>query len=157
MIRVQEILAAIKPYVLRWIGTPVTYNPTWAGSGSNPAIGDGTLTAKYTPRGKKCVVEISVTMGAGTTYGTGNWSFSLPIAAANVGLLYLGVGLATDSSASSARYPLLVAVTPAVSTTAVSIIMVMTAGGTASNLTPSVPFTWASGDTLRLQFEYEVA
>lgn len=56
----------------------VAYSPLWTGSVSNPAIGNGSLTGFYTRIGGVDLVTVSLSIGSTTTFGSGDWSFSLP-------------------------------------------------------------------------------
>lgn len=63
----------------------ITYTPAWTAVTSNPAIGNGTITGRYWRRRDKLVtVEIIITTGTTTTYGSGAYLFSLPVNAAVV-------------------------------------------------------------------------
>ena len=55
-----------------------SYAVSWVGSTTNPTIGNGTLTGAYKVIGKTCFVRINVAAGSTTTFGSGNYSFSLP-------------------------------------------------------------------------------
>ena len=59
-------------------GTWQSYTVSWTAATTNPSIGNGTLSGRYTQIGKTVIGSISLTMGSTTTYGTGAWSFSLP-------------------------------------------------------------------------------
>lgn len=54
------------------------YTPTWSSAGTQPAIGNGTLTGRYRRIGTTGFVNGLIQMGTTTTYGTGEWSVSLP-------------------------------------------------------------------------------
>lgn len=115
----------------------------WTGSGSNPAIGNGTITARYRRSGKMVVFQFRILMGSTTTYGTGNYSISLPVTAASrfqVGSAYL-----RDSSATSNGHApgitYIDSSTPTVCNSTSS-----TGTGTGSIVGTTAPFTWANGD-----------
>lgn len=59
------------------------YTPSWTGSTSNPALGNGTIYGRYKVVGKVCTVLVEIVMGTTTTFGTGFWMVSLPFTAAN--------------------------------------------------------------------------
>jgi hypothetical protein len=63
-------------------GTPVTdwqsFTPTWATASTQPAIGNGTLVGRWRRDGDSMEVQIGVNAGSTTTFGAGNWTFSLP-------------------------------------------------------------------------------
>src|SRR5688572_29230550 len=58
-----------------------TYAAAWSASGTQPALGNGTLTGRYRrPTGSDLnIVEASLTMGSTTTFGTGAWFISTPV------------------------------------------------------------------------------
>jgi hypothetical protein len=67
------------------LGLWKAYTPTWASSGTQPVIGNGTITANYCLIGAKAVgFHILLQAGTTTTQGTGNQTLTLPFAAANV-------------------------------------------------------------------------
>ena len=128
-------------------GVAHTYTPTWTGSGSNPAIGDGTIVARYQRFGRRVHLQIDATMGSTTTYGTGTWSFSLPttIPAPGSGSSY-GACRMFDSGT--------------IIRTGVSIVSGSTVTAEADSATGSVgttvPFTWANGDRLSIDVIYNI-
>src|SRR5688500_12750202 len=73
--RVDDNATTAKAY-----GTWATYTPTWASSGTQPAIGNGTLAGRYASVGKIVYVKLRLVAGSTTTFGTGDWTFSLPVA-----------------------------------------------------------------------------
>lgn len=131
----------------------VSYNPTWTAATTNPVLGaNGTLTGRYSLIGKTCHVSIRLVTGSSTTYGSGNYLFSVPFASANDIVEYMGgarltatatyIGqalLAANSSSMNATFP--AAATPA----------------TAANMSPTAPTTLASGHILRLSLTYQIA
>ena len=54
------------------------YTPDWTSSGTDPAIGNGTLSASYRRIGTIGFCRGVIKMGTTTTYGTGSWEVSLP-------------------------------------------------------------------------------
>jgi hypothetical protein len=56
-----------------------TYTPTWGSTGTAPALGTGgSIAGRYTVFGKLAIVTIKLITGSTATFGTGNWTFSLP-------------------------------------------------------------------------------
>lgn len=56
-----------------------SYTPTWTViSGSNPAIGNGTISGRKRRVGDTQEIEIQITSGTTTTYGSGTYLFGLP-------------------------------------------------------------------------------
>lgn len=131
------------------LGDPWTsYTPAWTGSGSNPAIGNGTLAGKYRQIGKSIDYEINILMGSTTTFGSGTYSFSLPVtASASVSYHPMGWGIVRDGGAAPlVRFPTFS------STTTVNLIDV---AGTI--VAATVPFTFANTDRIIIAGQYEAA
>lgn len=129
-----------------------TYTPTWTAVTTNPVLGNGTIAGRYKLIGPKtCLVQVKLTMGSTTTFGSGNWLFSLPSGTnqETAALFPLGVAMAQDASP-SARYTGVVEVNNA------STVLVMM-NGTGTGVTSAVPITWATSDALYLSFIYELA
>jgi hypothetical protein len=123
------------------------YTPTWTGSGGNPAIGNGTLSGRYRQDGQTVTVDIYVAMGSTTTFGTGSYAFALPVTAADTNGQLLQATL-FDAGTALYQRPVLLD-----STTALA-IKDLPGGG---SISPTVPFTWASGDAIRIAGSYVAA
>lgn len=71
-----------------------SYTPTWSGSGTPPAIGNGTASGNYTKLTGICFGRFEVQTGNTSTYGTGStWTISLPVTSAGpngacIGIIY---------------------------------------------------------------------
>jgi len=67
------------------MGFPLYFNYAlaWTGSTTNPVIGNGTITGRFTIIRNMCYVNGYVMMGSTTTFGTGSYHFSLPITQAS--------------------------------------------------------------------------
>ncbi len=61
-----------------------TYNPQWASTGTQPAIGNGTIVGKYSMKGNQIFDNGRQTNGSTTTYGTGTYTWSLPFASKTI-------------------------------------------------------------------------
>lgn len=61
-------------------GVTQSYTPVWAAAASTqPAIGNGTITGQHKREGAYDNIQINITSGTTTTYGTSSgWIFSLP-------------------------------------------------------------------------------
>ena len=139
---------------LKAIGDAWTsYTPTWTGSGSNPAIGNGSLAGAYMRAGSFVTFRIVLTMGGSTTYGTGTYSLSLPVTAGSGVGRQLIVGNARDDSAGGdfVTYGIITGGSTTVSLRALP----GTAGNALANMNPTTPFTWASADSLTICGVYE--
>lgn len=127
-------------------GDMITYTPVWTAVSVNPAIGNGTLTGNYLLDGSVVKFIIGLTVGSTTTFGTGLWRFSLPIAAV-APLTPHATALAFDTSGAISRLAMAISI----STTTIALN-----GDNAGQFSATVPFTWATGDTINLYGEYNV-
>lgn len=78
------------------------YTPTFTGTGTAPAIGNGTITGRYLSIGKLVIGSIEVVFGSTSTYGDGFFVFSLPVATRVASSTYINIGTAIAQDASAA-------------------------------------------------------
>lgn len=126
------------------------FTPTWTADSANPSIGDGILAGRYVRIGDTVIGQVLLTAGSTTTFGTGNWSFSLPLTAANGTFRGLGMASITDASP-FAIYSAMVRINGA------TVVQLATTASPTVSVDATVPMTWASGDSLGFQFTYEAA
>lgn len=85
---------------------------TWTAAGTAPVLGNGTLTGTWSRQGRWNEFTINLVAGSTTMFGTGNWSFSVPVAEGGVGAViplsmvcagafYSGVGRVTGATLNS--------------------------------------------------------
>ena len=60
------------------------YDPEWSCETTAPSIGNGSLIGRYILYGKLCYFKVKLVAGSTTTFGTGDWIFSLPVPASSV-------------------------------------------------------------------------
>ena len=138
------------------LGKWQSYTPTWTADTTNPAIGNGTLTGRYIVIGKLCTYVLGMVMGSTTTYGSGDWAFSLPINAMNTaGINFYGV--AHLRKLATANYERQAQITPAESVSIINRFFDPTPGTNSSKISATVPFTWGEGDAFGFEITYEVA
>ncbi|MGW1609404.1 hypothetical protein ACWCQZ_08400 [Streptomyces sp. NPDC002285] len=128
------------------------YTPTWTSSGTAPAIGNGTLLGRYMKFGRTVICHINMTTGSTSTYGTGNYSWSLPVQAANAGASLVGSAhlLGTD------RWVGEIVISPNATTTS-PFFNISTTNTRVDFMTNTRPETIAAGAQVRLTFVYESA
>ena len=130
------------------LGKWQAYTPTWTAATTNPAIGNGTLAGRYVQLGKTVMGNIYLAPGSTTTFGSGNWAFSLPKTSASSSVNYMGSWIARDIGTNNFSGQILLYNT----------IDFFARNGAANyNLSSTVPFTWANGDYLSISFTYEIA
>lgn len=131
-------------------GAWTAFTPTWTGASSNPAIGNGTLTGAYNQLGKLLFCRIRLVVGSTTTFGTGEWRFTLPnslSAAATESV----TAFANDDSTATCHVA-------RASVAASGTFLTLRSHGGTGNFAATVPFTWATSDVLEIgPFAIEVA
>lgn len=121
---------------------PQAFTPAWTSSGAQPSIGNGTLTGWYVQMGKLIKQVISLTWGSTTSSGTGIWFFGLALNAKSAQDL-AGNTTAYGNDAGVNTYT-------AIGTMQDSARIVIVNSGGGNQWNPTVPFTWGTGDFLRL-------
>jgi hypothetical protein len=128
------------------------YTPQWTAASSNPAINNGTIEGYYKVIGKTCFVRGNIAMGSTTTFGTGEWYVSMPFTASHADGILMTATLLDNSTA---WYNAIVNGARA-GFSHKSAVQYQTTGGTSDSLTPTTPFTWASGDRFTWNGSYEI-
>lgn len=140
-----EIITDLTPVLSAW----TAYTPTWGSSGSAPALGNGTISGRFMQLGKVGFFDGVLTTGSTSTYGTGTYTFTLPAgwtAAATSALV--GDSRLFDTSVTT-RY---VAVISTSTTTTIAV----SPDGTTTDVSGTVPFTFATGDIIRWKGSVEL-
>lgn len=134
------------------MGAWTSYTPTWTSSGTQPALGNGTLVGRYARIGRTIVCQINLIPGSTTTFGTGTYSWALPATSANAGATYIG----NAHLLGTARWAGQFVISPNQSA---SNPFFSTASGDSrlAGMTPTVPETFANGSQLRITVTYEAA
>ncbi|MEU6141398.1 hypothetical protein ABZ848_13640 [Streptomyces sp. NPDC047081] len=136
-----------------------TYTPAWTAETTAPAIGNGTLTGKYAIVGKVCHFTTLVAFQSTTTYGSGNYYFSLPVTAGALGGLPQFQGVAVNVTSGGRA---MLTCQPAASSGATT----YTLWGPLSSSSPALSqiketgilgTAWGSGGVIRVVGTYEVA
>jgi hypothetical protein len=148
-----------KSGTFRWIeldpttstSEPLTFNPQWGADSVNPAIGNGTLVAYYTRIGKQVHVDIDLTMGSTTTFGTGDWFFSVLPFDCNANIGACGAAELFDNSTGN-NYPATARITKNT-----AVVRIVAPATTLGGVDSAQPFTWAQSDILRFSLDYVCA
>jgi hypothetical protein len=145
----EDINDDVNPIFTSW----TAYTPAWTSSGTAPAIGNGTIAGRYKQIGKTVHVAVRVVLGSTSTFGSGGYSFSLPVAASGLSSIdRVGSAYLRDTSGSSSGH--------------YNGITVITAGGTVftvfegsahAQLQPAIPVTWANTDFWEFSLTYEAS
>lgn len=133
--------------------TVSSYTPTWTGSTTNPNIGNGVLLGRYLTVDKFMFIEIFIEAGSTTTFGSGAYSFSVP---GGVTLVTEGAAAQGDQSIpgfvrdSSANLHWRLSARANSSTQVIDRIFFSDNVTTTGGVSNTSPFTWATGDSMRL-------
>lgn len=132
--------------------TWTAYTPAWTGSTTNPVINNGTIAGRYMQAGKYITFRVTITMGSTTTYGSGNYSVSLPPFAASSGGLQVVDAVYFDGTTRFGKGRIVSGASSA------NLYAPATTAGAADRLvTNLVPFTWANTNTITICGTYEAA
>lgn len=130
-----------------------SYTPTWRASIADPAIGNGAIAGRFRRLGTTAEVNVTITMGSTTTFGTGSWFVTLPPGCTGRtvtnGYQTKGAVLAIDTGVNS--YPC----DPYVISAGTNIQLVY--GSPWAAVTATAPFTWGNGDVLTIDMSLELA
>jgi hypothetical protein len=131
-----------------------SYTPaiTWGADGTQPVLGNGTLSSRVVRQGRTLAIDIFLNIGSTTTFGTSNWYFEISAASLppwNANHLAVGTVRIFDSGTSW------FIATAWVAQGTRKIYMSTASSG--NQINPSSPMTWASGDSLALHIEYEIS
>jgi len=94
---------------------------------------------------------ISIVMGSTTTFGSGSYSFSLPLASAGGTVVAVASARFEDSSATTAY-----AGAGNIGNSVSTMTFFVTNGATSGTVSNTNPFTWANGDNIRISGTYEI-
>lgn len=124
-----------------------SYTPTWTAGTTNPSIGNGTLSGRYIQIGKLVYCQFTMRAGSTTTFGSGIWRFSYPVApnTTYANLYQVGSIYALDDGAADYN-----GITQYAGATYMGLII------SGNWVSATAPFTWANGDVLEVNVIYEV-
>lgn len=120
-----------------------SYTPSWSASSTNPDIGNGSISGKFSLLGSQCDTYIRIASGSTTNFGSGTYTFGLPIAAAEATLVL------AQCSNSAGGYKIGVGRTVAGSKN-----LTLRADGTVNLWGSASPVTWASGNEITISCVY---
>lgn len=138
--KMNEISSSLNVVGSAWTG----YSPTWTSTGTPPTMGATSVSGSYRLAGKTVDIHILATVGAGFAAGTLLYRFTLPAGVTPVRTTShdsIGTCIVWDASASAA-YPLHVMQANSTQVTCIT--------PTPTGMGPTVPITWATGDTISI-------
>lgn len=134
-----------------------TYTPVWSASGTQPGIGNGSIAGKYLRKGREVSVHIVVIAGSTTTFGSGQYFFSVPpgmtIATVHASIPTLGTAWAINQGSWYLTGTINVQ-----SSTTVSIFLPTSPTNVAQGQwTSTAPWTFKNTDQATLSFAFPLA
>lgn len=124
-------------------GTWNTTTVVWGSSGDAPSLGNGSLTAHVLDTGSFYILGVALVMGSTTAFGSGTYNFSFPSLSFWTTPMMYGSGAAYNSSYG------IVPVTPYVTGGTTLNVYAAPPGGYMTLTARTVPWSWASGNTLK--------
>jgi hypothetical protein len=134
-----------------------TWTPTWSSTGTQPAIGNGTLSAKYRQLGKIVFVQIRFVAGSTTTFGTGTYYLSYPVTPASSYNTTSGGWSLQGYCEDLATVAYNVHGTRTADLTKFQVIIYAPQNANVQAWAQTAPFTWANGDFWQATGFYEAA
>ena len=125
----------------------IAYTPTWASTGTQPALGNGTLTAEYARDGEYIQYSVTLAPGSTTTFGTGIYTFTIPVTAAG-SQIAVGSAYALESGV---QY-----FTGACSLSGTGAVTLWLGGTTGNNWGATTPWTLKNGDSVTASIRYRI-
>lgn len=143
-------LSAVQAEVDAITGPWTSYSPVWRSSGTQPALGDGTLVGAYSQSGQYGQVSIVLTIGAASTFGTGIYRFDLPTGWTFTSDRLRGLSMITDATGNVYLGGCFLPTAALVSCRVHGLAIANSIPGS------TIPMTWAAGDKWYLTFSGEV-
>ncbi|GAA0189818.1 hypothetical protein GCM10008944_01680 [Cytobacillus oceanisediminis] len=138
---------------LKAIGDPwQTYAPTWSSSGTNPSVGNGSLSGAFSQAGKQVNFRAQITIGSTTTFGSGVYSIGLPVVAMATRWIFTGAIREASPLVTYAAFG-----ETAGGSSAALRVLPTTPGGPLTGLSQGTPITLSSGDVIAIAGSYEAA
>lgn len=138
-------------------GDWIAWSPTWTAVTVNPAIGNGTNVGAYMMIGKTVHFRFIITMGSTTTYGTGGFRFSLPVAANTStarGLLFPALAWKSSTAAYYAGIGFMFGTSTQIAAAATTAATNTFWGG---SLNTPFGVAYSTGDTISIHGTYDAA
>lgn len=147
----RELEVTIDGTTYRRVGSSsswATYTPVLTGTGTSPTLGAGSIAGRFTSDGVTQRGSVLIAFGSGMTAGSGQYYITLPLVTPSTARVVGTTFLYHASPATRA-----VCATQVITTTQVY----LSPHGATDEVGGAVPWTWASGDLIRVQFEAEVS
>lgn len=132
------------------------YVPIWGTTGgSGSSIGNGSLSGRFQQVGRTVNVKAQITMGSTTTYGTSQWTLSLPVPAVSTSALRTIFHARVYDNSPSNAFTAMGHVNPADPDTVA--LEAWSANPGTDAMRQNFPIIFASGDLVTFAGSYEAA
>lgn len=131
------------------------YTPTWVSSGTAVSLGNGTLLGRYIKIGRTVIGAIYFSPGSTSTFGTGTYVWSLPVAPSNSIFSFQIIGDAKGYNGGANCNA--VATINGSGQFVRAIYSATWPAGAETQFGQLTPWTWVSGNDLTINFTYESA
>lgn len=151
----KQFLQATDTDTVAWAGDYTAYVPVWAASGTAVSLGNGTVAGRYIQIGKHVHFMLKFAVGSTTTFGTGTYTFTLPVSA---DLTFQGgpIGSVYSQDVSAGNFAQSLPILATATTFNLQHIATWPTG-TQIIYAPTLPWTWATGDLILAYGIYEAA
>ncbi len=140
------------------IGEALTsFTPVWTATTTNPVLGNGTLTGQYTQVNKLVYARYALIPGSTTTFGTGDYRFSFPVAAKSIANFGPILSSATFFDSNVSQMYNMVATSVSGETTVFRLLAFLNSTQDLRILGPTAPVTIAANDQIFFSIFYEAA
>lgn len=151
-----QVLAPQRSTTLQDLWSPwQSYAAEWRAYTTNPAIGNGTITASYRRLGTALHLKAEIVTGTTSTYGAGTMAITMPPGCAASAGAGFQLGEAIYVSPAGAVHPGTAYVTPAISSGTTVFFAVDDNPWTYAEA-PANPFTWAAGSKINVNMTIEI-
>ena len=133
---------------------PVDFTPSWVSSGTQPTIGNGSLSGSWHRKGDRYIVDIALTIGSTTTLGTGYYTFPMPVApiTATPQLGYTRLLNSSEASTATGRIIFDASNTPYIQYDGFTVLVGSdTVAYPQGSVQATLPWVWAAGDSIIIQ------
>ncbi len=136
---------------------PVDFTPSWVSSGTQPTIGNGSLSGSWHRKGDRYIVDIALTIGSTTTLGTGYYTFPMPVApiTATPQLGYTRLLNSSGAATATGRIIFDASNTPYIQYDGFTVLVGSdTVAYPQGSVQATLPWVWAAGDSIIIHAEY---
>jgi hypothetical protein len=123
------------------------FTPGWITQATQPVLGNGTLTGFVERRGEWAKVNVQLVIGSTTTFGSGEWIFTMPY---SVNRITTGSGMIRTAGGNWYTCVCMM------QTPGSNWLQVQNSSLIAPRLSNNIPFAWSAGDTVIFDIDFPI-